>query len=94
MGTTLDDLMPKLPNGQRNPDQLGREGDLDERTAKAFYAIDAGNGSEAEKRLLIWLYHNCHLQELANAEATADDQPITPGRWRVTVVWEIGRAHV
>ncbi|MFI9591140.1 hypothetical protein [Nonomuraea sp. NPDC052265] len=88
MGSTLDDLMPKLPNNQWNVDQLGREGDLDERTAKAFYAIDAGNGPEAEKRVLIWLYHNCHLEELTNAEAAADELPITPGRWRVTVVWD------
>ncbi|GAA3832135.1 hypothetical protein GCM10022226_61660 [Sphaerisporangium flaviroseum] len=87
MPASIEEILPKIPLDRWNAEQLGVEGDVDERTLKSFYAIDADTGLEAELRVLAWILGS-YENDLRWAKATADEAPLRPGRWRVTVEWD------
>ncbi|KAA9379667.1 hypothetical protein F5972_08420 [Microbispora cellulosiformans] len=89
MATSFASLLPEVPVNRWHAEKLGEEGD-DYGTHRSFYTVDAGSGVEAEQRVLAWIHHD-YQDDLRHAEVTADPNPLQPGRWRVTVVWDTRR---
>ncbi|MEU9887983.1 hypothetical protein [Sphaerisporangium sp. NPDC051011] len=87
MTASIKGLFPELPIDRWNAKHLGVEGDIDERTLKSLYAIDAATGPEAELRVLAWIF-GTYENDLRWAQATADEAPLGAGRWRVTIEWD------
>ncbi|WP_189243055.1 hypothetical protein [Planobispora rosea] len=87
MPTMYKRTFPQVPANRWNAESHGSAGDVDERTAKSFYSIDAATPEEAELRVLAWIDHD-YEDDLRHAEATADPVPVAPGRWRVTLEFD------